>query len=564
MPVPYTFATATTAIPLSQLDNNFATAITLGNTAIQLGNTVTTLNNMTLANVTISSGTVSITNVAVTTANVSGTANISTLVVVGNSTMGGNVSVGGNVSISVNTSVSGNASVTGNVSAAGITASSDLTLSGGTANGVLYLNGSKVATSGSALTFDGTSLSVGTSSHPSTLAVYAATGGSTTGLTVNASGNMLNLFGSSSTNAGVIFDATDGTVGSATGVPMIYRLGGSEAMRLTSTSLYTASGINVGFGTSSPNGKVTIGYSSALIDPLIFNNTATNGRQWRIGDGSGTVAGNFGFYDATAAATRLIIDSSGNLGLGVTPSAWTSTWRSNQVLNGAVSANNSQVYLTYNAYYNSGWKYIANGVATSYLQDNDGSHIWYKASSGTAGDAITFTQAATLTADGDYLVGQTSAGLTDAKSVTLSKQYGVVYVNHLTGQTSGDQYAIFGYAGGSIGSITQNGTTAVAYNTTSDYRLKDNQQPLTGSGEFIDALQPKTWNWKADGSRGVGFIAHEIQAVSPGSVVGTKDAVDEEGKPIYQAMEYGSAEFIANIIAELQSLRARVAQLESN
>lgn len=55
MAVPYTFATATSAIPLSQLDSNFATTITLGNTAIQLGNTVTTLNNMTFANVTISS-----------------------------------------------------------------------------------------------------------------------------------------------------------------------------------------------------------------------------------------------------------------------------------------------------------------------------------------------------------------------------------------------------------------------------------------------------------------------------------------------------------------------------
>jgi predicted dinucleotide-utilizing enzyme len=58
MPVPNTFASATTSIPLSQLDANFATAITLGNTAIQLGNTVTTLNNMTLANVTISSGSI--------------------------------------------------------------------------------------------------------------------------------------------------------------------------------------------------------------------------------------------------------------------------------------------------------------------------------------------------------------------------------------------------------------------------------------------------------------------------------------------------------------------------
>lgn len=55
MPVPYTFGTATSAIPLSQLDSNFSTAITIGNTAVQLGNTVTTLNNMTMANVTISS-----------------------------------------------------------------------------------------------------------------------------------------------------------------------------------------------------------------------------------------------------------------------------------------------------------------------------------------------------------------------------------------------------------------------------------------------------------------------------------------------------------------------------
>ena len=55
MPVPNTFANATTSIPLSQLDNNFATPIKIGNTAVQLGNTVTTLNNMTFANVTISS-----------------------------------------------------------------------------------------------------------------------------------------------------------------------------------------------------------------------------------------------------------------------------------------------------------------------------------------------------------------------------------------------------------------------------------------------------------------------------------------------------------------------------
>jgi len=88
MAVPYTFGTATASIPLSQLDSNFATTITLGNTAIQLGNTVTTLNNMTLANVTVSSGNVTFTNVSATLANVT-TANISTVVITGTSTLTG-------------------------------------------------------------------------------------------------------------------------------------------------------------------------------------------------------------------------------------------------------------------------------------------------------------------------------------------------------------------------------------------------------------------------------------------------------------------------------------------
>ena len=57
MTVPYAFANATTSIPLSQLDANFNTPITIGNTAVQLGNTITTINNLTLANVTIQSGT---------------------------------------------------------------------------------------------------------------------------------------------------------------------------------------------------------------------------------------------------------------------------------------------------------------------------------------------------------------------------------------------------------------------------------------------------------------------------------------------------------------------------
>ena len=168
-----------------------------------------------------------------------------------------------------------------------------------------------------------------------------------------------------------------------------------------------------------------------------------------------------------------------------------------------------------------------------------------------------------IDSDGNLMVGCTTANNNNTNSVAINVQNGNQFNNHISGTASGTGYIQFSLAGTVIGSITQNGTTAVAYNTSSDYRLKNNQAPLTDSGSFIDALQPKTWTWKTDGSTGVGFIAHEVQAVSPNSVVGEKDAVDENGNPVMQAMEYGSAEFIANIIAELQDLRKRVAVLES-
>jgi len=207
---------------------------------------------MTLANVTISSGTINITNVAVSTANVSGTANISTLVVVGNTTAGGNVSIGGNVSVSVNATVSGNASVTGNVSGAGgsfssITSSGDLTLSGGTANGVLYLNGSKVATSGSALTFNGTNFATTASNFD----LNPASGNPNISL---REGNTYRAYieGNSS---GLLF----GVGASAT-----------EGMRLTSTGL--------GIGTSSPARKLVVIGSGAVSSDFYagYLNTTAN------------------------------------------------------------------------------------------------------------------------------------------------------------------------------------------------------------------------------------------------------------------------------------------------
>lgn len=162
--------------------------------------------------------------------------------------------------------------------------------------------------------------------------------------------------------------------------------------------------------------------------------------------------------------------------------------------------------------------------------------------------------------NGSFLVGETTAADL-AKGFSVNPGAGSCYatIGHASGTATGYSYLIFGYNGSNIGSITQTGTTAVLYNTTSDYRLKNVVGPVSGSGERIDALEPIEYEWKTDGSRTRGFLAHKFQEVYAGSVNGTKDAVDAKGNPVYQSMQAGSAEVIADLVAEIQSLRKRLA-----
>jgi hypothetical protein len=160
-----------------------------------------------------------------------------------------------------------------------------------------------------------------------------------------------------------------------------------------------------------------------------------------------------------------------------------------------------------------------------------------------------------LDASGNLLVGTTSASLTNSNSQVFgggANNYSIF--SHVSGTSSGAVYQYFAYNATSIGSITQSGTTAVAYNTSSDYRLKNITGPITTSGAYIDSLNPVEGTWKADGSTFVGLIAHEVQEASRTPVAtGIKDGEEMQG------MDYSSAEIIANLIAEIQSLRKRLA-----
>lgn len=366
----------------------------------------------------------------------------------------------------------------------------------GTANGVLYLNGSKVATSGSALYFNGTSLGVGTTSP-----VFSNSG---QGVMINGTtAGTVRVTQGGGTQAGEFrADSSHVYIGSRTNGSLIFEQFGSEAMRLTSTGL--------GIGTSSP---------AAILATTKSSSTQATGLLLRNPDGT--------------TGSSISIDFETSLGTSGTEAA----------MAGRIA-----------------------GVRTG---------------SGTSG-ALTFstTNAGTLAeraridSSGNLLVGTTSqitgekfaADTTgaSAKAITARNNAGsgaaTIFV--WNSATSGDNLFMgFGTEanGAQRGSISYNRTGGLtAYNTTSDYRAKDITGPVENSGALIDSVPVYMGKMKGATQERPMFIAHETPAYAH---TGVKDAVDAEGNPVYQQMD--ASALIPVMWAEIQSLRARVAALES-
>jgi hypothetical protein len=155
---------------------------------------------------------------------------------------------------------------------------------------------------------------------------------------------------------------------------------------------------------------------------------------------------------------------------------------------------------------------------------------------------------------GNFLVNTTSQILSGKTSIAWNaNSYNGIVLSE-TDNVSGTTFMIFAEGTTICGGVYRVGaTSAVAFTTTSDYRLKTNVQPMTGALAKVAQLKPVTYDWIAGGSS-QGFIAHELQAVIPDAVTNEKDAVDKDGNPKYQGVD--TSYLVATLTAAIQELKA--------
>jgi hypothetical protein len=289
-----------------------------------------------------------------------------------------------------------------------LSASGNVTLAALTATRVPYASTGGLLVDSANLTFNGTTLTSAGFAGPINGTVGATTANSGAFTTLSASGVTTVQAGSAAapaittsgdTNTGIFFPAAD---------TIAFAEGGAEVARFDSAG-------NLGIGTTSPNYVATL-YKASLPVLQLANSTsgstASDGLLMYLNGSNAVISnqetGSLAFE--TSGLTRATLDSSGNLGLGVTPNgSWEPTAKAIQISNaGQYIASGSttfsganQLWLGNNGYLNSSgqWIYLRSVGASQYRQ-LDNAHAWYTAPSGTAGNAISFTQVLTVAADG--------------------------------------------------------------------------------------------------------------------------------------------------------------------
>ena len=164
---------------------------------------------------------------------------------------------------------------------------------------------------------------------------------------------------------------------------------------------------------------------------------------------------------------------------------------------------------------------------------------------------------------GGSALGLSAASISSAGGNAVSVTYNRAAGSGIQVQPSADTgfFALYflNAAAAGVGSISTT-ASATAYNTSSDVRVKEAVEALTGALDVIQALRPVAFRWKVDQSTGHGFLAHELQQVVPDAVTGTPDAVNEDGSIRPQGVDL--SKLVPWLVGAVQTLAARVEALE--
>ncbi len=364
----------------------------------------------------------------------------------------------------------------------------------------------------------------------------------------------------SSNNNNVLAISSFGTIGGylgANGTNLIFGdASGNERMRLD------ASG-NVGIGTSSPSQRLTVNGASRLdgnvesaVSPFVYSWQGGTSGQVRSGlllDGSGQTVQ---FYAGTAE--RMRIAANGRVGIGTTsPAAELDV--AGQIIVGSSSGNGR-----YFARNTSGANIMDFGIGTG-TGSNDSIGLFNPTSTGVIVFGTNSTERVRIDNGGSLRVGTSGNVVQADELLSVNGRVGIKSSLNIPlsiwNTNSNGSYVWFYVAGGTLtGTITTDGSTT-GYNTSSDYRLKHDVQPLTGGLATIAALKPSTYKWNVNDGHGEGFIAHELAEHIPLAVSGEKDAVNEDGSIKPQGVDYSKV--VVHLVAAVQELTAKVAALES-
>ena len=340
------------------------------------------------------------------------------------------------------------------------------------------------------------------------------------------------------------------------------------------TAITIDSSENVGIGTSSPSAPLHVnggGTGSVIIDGTDSVRPSIDSSLITISGGNATNSGaNYSMFGGshasladvhrwrTGGTERMRIDSSGNVGIGTSSPTFSSGSFGGLHVHGSSGTSLRMTNAASGQTASDGYEILLDPTSkdTLYVNRESANQRFY-----TGG-----TERMRIDSSGRLLVGTTGTVYSERFLVRNSgASYTSTFIadsgataplilrnaNGVSG-TRGQTY--FYYDGTFVGSITST-STSTAYNTSSDYRLKENIADADDAGSKIDAIQVRQYDWKADGShQDYGMIAQELQTVAPEAVSGDADSEEMMG------VDY--SKLVPMLIKEIQSLRNRVAQLE--